>query len=98
MRCGQTAVISTLETIDFPDNIAGIGFPPSHLSIRGLLITNPGHVDPGYKGKMTFTVINMAKDPIALIPEKMEIVTLLLFELDSNVKSGFTARREPSLT
>jgi len=47
---------------------------------------------------MTFTVINMAKDPIALIPEKMEIVTLLLFELDSNVKSGFTARREPSLT
>src|SRR5262245_2776088 len=44
---GHTAVVETHEILDFPGNIAAIGFPPSRMSAKGLLTTNPGHVDAG---------------------------------------------------
>jgi dCTP deaminase len=47
---GETAVIETRETINLPATVAAIGFPPSSVSMQGLLMTNPGHVDPGYSG------------------------------------------------
>src|SRR5271163_1574285 len=59
LKTGETAVVTTAETLDLPSHIAGFGFPPSGVSFKGLLMTNPGHVDPGYKGVMRFTVINM---------------------------------------
>src|SRR5687768_6762724 len=58
---GRTAVLETMEELRVPNEYAAIGFPPSHVSSKGLLMTNPGHVDPGYSGSMRFTVINMAK-------------------------------------
>ena len=78
---GQTAFILTLEDFVLPSNITGIGFPPSRISCRGILMTNPGHIDPGYKGKMRFTVVNMGRNPFHLERGRM-IVTVLLFELD----------------
>jgi dCTP deaminase len=65
-----------------PADIAGFGFPPSGVSFKGLLMTNPGHVDPGYVGVMRFTVINMAKEKYRLTRGK-PIVTLLLFRLSA---------------
>jgi deoxycytidine triphosphate deaminase len=44
---GQTALVTTLETLNLPNNVAAIGFPPSRISAQGILMTNPGHVDPG---------------------------------------------------
>ena len=61
LKTGETAVITTLETLHLPGDIAAFGFPPSRVSFKGLLMTNPGHVDPGYEGVMRFTVINMPK-------------------------------------
>ena len=54
---GQTAVVTSKEKFIFPNNIAAIGFPPSRLSIKGLLMTNPGHIDPGSDNELHFTVI-----------------------------------------
>src|SRR2546430_1903946 len=45
---GQTAVVTTLEHLHMTRNLAAVGFPPSHVSVQGILMTNPGHVDPGY--------------------------------------------------
>jgi deoxycytidine triphosphate deaminase len=81
---GAIAVLTTSEILNLPARIAGIGFPPSHVSIKGLLVTNPGHVDPGYEGPMHFTVINMGRQPYVLRVSD-PICTLLLFELDSPV-------------
>lgn len=92
LKTGETAVVTTLEELRLPPNIAGVGFPPSRVSFRGLLMTNPGHIDPGYIGGLRFTVINMAREPYALKRGEV-IVTVLLFELDRDVRADYVARR-----
>jgi dCTP deaminase len=81
LMTGETAVVTTKEILHLPENIAAFGFPPSRVSFRGLLMTNPGHVDPGYDGVMRFTVINMAKEAYHLNSGD-RIVTLLLFGME----------------
>src|SRR5439155_1078559 len=80
LRPGRTAIVQTKEELHLPDNICAVGFPPAHVSGRGILMTNPGHVDPGYVGRLSFTVINMGRDKFLLSPG-LAIVTLLLFQL-----------------
>jgi|SRR5271170_950529 len=91
LRTGETAVVTTMETLHLPNNVAGFGFPPSRVSFKGLLMTNPGHVDPGYQGVMRFTVINMAREPYPL-ERGGKIVTLLLFRLDNAAHAGWLQR------
>jgi len=77
---GGTAVVETRETCHIPPDIGAIGFPPATVSAKGLLTTNPGHIDPGYEGTLSFTVINMGKRSFSLKCGD-EIVTLLLFRM-----------------
>jgi deoxycytidine triphosphate deaminase len=88
---GATAVLTTSEVLHMSSSIAAIGFPPSHVSIKGLLMTNPGHVDPGYVGPMHFTVINMGRSPYALRIGDA-ICTVLFFELDSSPECDWRSR------
>jgi len=58
LSSGETAVVITQEKFTLPKDIAGIGFPPStRMSFKGILMTNPGHIDPGYNGHLRFTLI-----------------------------------------
>jgi len=91
LKTGETAVVTTKEILHLPGNIAALGYPPSRVSFKGLLVTNPGHVDPGYEGVMRFTVINMAKDAYPLERGK-EIVTLLLFSMENPAHSDWRQR------
>lgn len=91
LELGHTVVILTKENLDIPADIGAFGFPPSRLSSRGLLMTNPGHVDPGFKGQLRFTVMNIGHEPIAL-REDDSIVSLLFFKLDSPVKADYAQR------
>lgn len=99
LRTGQTAIVVTKESIHLPGDYAGIGFPPSHVSSRGLLTTNPGHIDPGYNGPLQFTVINMGREDYVLRREDL-IVTLLIFKLATQVATDYAARHPnpPSAT
>ena len=81
LASGETAVIRTAETLQLPGDVAAIGFPPSTaVSLAGLLTTNPGHVDPGYRGPLHLTVINMGKEVFTLYREQ-RIMRLMLFRL-----------------
>lgn len=92
LMTGETAMVQTQETVHLPSDVAAIGFPPSKdVSSRGLLMTNPGHVDPGYEGHLKFTVINMGKEPFDL-NQTAAIVTLLLFRLDGAVRADWQTR------
>jgi deoxycytidine triphosphate deaminase len=91
LKSGHTAVVITKEFFSLPDDFAGIGFPPDSVSSQGILMTNPGHIDPGYKGSLRFTLINMGREPFSLKAGDA-IVTVLLFELEAPVKSGYAAR------
>lgn len=88
---GHTAIVTTLEELVLPNDIAGLAFPPSRVSFQGLLMTNPGHIDPGYTGKMHLTVINMAKERYILRSNEM-IITLLLVQLSGDPKSSWRQR------
>jgi dCTP deaminase len=75
-----------------PRNWAAYGFPPSHISGQGLLMTNPGHIDPGFSGRLRFTVINMSAEPISL-RRGDPIVTLLIHSLEVPAAYDFRVRR-----
>jgi dCTP deaminase len=79
---GHTAVIRTREAIRMGPNRSAIAFPPSRTSLRGLLMTNPGHIDPGYEGPLHCTVINMGRETFALNRGE-RIMRVLFFELDN---------------
>jgi dCTP deaminase len=83
LKQGHTVVIRTRETIHLGQRQAGIGFPPAFQSLQGLLMTNPGHVDPGYNGPLHCTVINMAHSPFRL-ERGDHIIRLLIFQLANN--------------
>lgn len=79
---GETAVVETHEYLSMPRTVAAIGFPPASISRVGLLMTNPGHIDPGFAGRLKFTVINLGKKPIELASGK-PICTLLFFSISA---------------
>jgi dCTP deaminase len=78
LKQGETAVIRTLEKLSLPTHVGAICFPPATLSLKGMLTTNPGHVDPGYQGHLHLTVINMSRKTLHL-ERGMRIMRLLLF-------------------
>ncbi len=93
LSSGETAVAITQERLTLPKDIAGIGFPPSKkMSFKGILMTNPGHIDPGYVGHLHFTLINMAKEEFVLNRGDM-LVTLLLFRLSQEINWDWLKRR-----
>jgi dCTP deaminase len=91
LNAGQTIVIRTEEEICLPSALAGFGFPPSRLSSQGILMTNPGHLDPGYKGHLHLTAINMGRASFE-IRKGDPIVTLVLFQLNERPKADFVDR------
>jgi dCTP deaminase len=85
LKSGQTIVIQIKEKFNLPTNISGMIFPPNSLAKKGLIMTNPGHIDPGYKGKITVCLVNMGKEPVPLY-KGQSIATLLTFftDVDTN--------------
>lgn len=96
---GHTAVIRTRETLALDSSLAGIAFPPANVSLRGLLTTNPGHIDPGYKGPLHLTVINMGREPFPLREGDriMRVLFIPLLETPDKPYNGPVASVTPEL-
>jgi len=88
---GETVVVETAETFHLPEDIAGFGFPPTSVANIGVLVTNLGHIDPGFDGKMQFTLVNMGHEHYSL-KEREPIYTLLLFKLNQAPKKDYRSR------
>jgi dCTP deaminase len=86
LKEGETAVLQTLESFDLDDSHTALVFPISSVCLKGLLMTNPGHVDPGYKGQLHVTVINMGREPYPL-KSGDRLLRALIFKLTSNVST-----------
>lgn len=54
---GETAVVRTIESFKLGDSHTALVLPVSSVSLQGLLMTNPGQVDPGYHGQLHVTVM-----------------------------------------
>lgn len=81
LKQGATAVIRTAETFCLDGNHTAVAFPASSVSLKGLLMTNPGHVDPNYNGELHLTVINMGREPYTL-KNGDRLLRVMVFELD----------------
>lgn len=80
LKPGGSLLVRIEENMKLPDDIGGICYAPARYSLKGMLIVNIGHIDPGYEGKLHFTVINLGKENLTL--RKGDIIsTLLLFKL-----------------
>jgi dCTP deaminase len=83
---GETALVQTVESFKLDAQHAAFVFPVSSVSIQGLLMTNPGHVDPGYVGPLHVTVINMGRKPFALQPGG-RFLRAVIHKLDASAAS-----------
>ena len=91
LHSGSTAFVETAERLCVPSDIAGFGFPPTSTAVKGILMTNPGHIDPGFQGHLTFTLINMGKEPYTIRRGDI-LFTTLWIKLDSNVDKDYSTR------
>ena len=93
LNSGMSVVVMSHETLDLPSDICAIALPPSRISSAGILIANFGHIDPGYRGHLRFTLINMGKEPFPL-QQRSLVMTLLLFRVPQ-VAVPFSSREVP---
>jgi len=91
LNSGETAFIETAEKLNVPSDIAGFGFPPASTAVKGLLMTNPGHIDPGFIGNLTFTLINMGREPFTIRRGDI-LFTTLWIKLSCNVEKDYKTR------
>ncbi|MDA8520125.1 dCTP deaminase domain-containing protein [Acidovorax sp. NCPPB 4044] len=77
---GATVVIKTSEKFLLGGRHAAVVFPASSVSLKGLLMTNPGHVDPNFEGHLHVTVINMGLQPFSL-KKGDRLLRTMVFEL-----------------
>ncbi|PHR24800.1 MAG: hypothetical protein COA37_03345 [Hoeflea sp.] len=97
LQPGETAVVETRERLQLGKQIGAFGFPPAGVSKNSILMTNPGHVDPGYKGHLTFTLINMGRREFPLKSGE-RIASLLIYRLQEEVAFDYSERNDPSST
>jgi deoxycytidine triphosphate deaminase len=89
---GETAVIRTIESFKLDSQHTALVLPVSSVSLQGLLMTNPGQVDPGYEGPVHVTVINMGHQPY-MLRKGDRLLRALVFKLDKAVASPYCAQK-----
>ena len=74
----------TIETVEMPDDLVGRIEGKSSLGRLGLMVhSTAGYVDPGFRGKFTLELANIATLPILLWP-RMRIGQLSVMELTTS--------------
>lgn len=77
---GEIISMFTKEELNLPADICATVFPLNSQSSKGLLVLNPGHIDPGFRGPVSVKALNLRKAPLA-ISLGMEIFTIIFERL-----------------
>jgi dCTP deaminase len=86
---GEFALGSTVEWVGLPDDIVGRLEGKSSLGRLGLIIhSTAGYVDPGWQGKLTLELSNVANLPIALY-EGMRIGQISFLQMTTPVERPY---------
>ena len=79
---GQFALLLTKEIIEMPDDAVGLLSIKSKHKLRGLISVSGFHVDPGYKGRILYSVYNAGPQEI-LIDQNDPVFLLWYAGLDN---------------
>lgn len=90
---GEIINLFTLEEVNLPPNVAATVYPINSQSSRGLLVLNPGHIDPGYHGPITVKAINLRRVTLPINRGK-KILTIIFYVLPKSTTSPY-ARNKP---
>jgi deoxycytidine triphosphate deaminase len=96
IKPSEIVTMLTLEVVNIPPNMVATVFAINRMSSKGLLILNPGHIDPGFKGPISICAINLSKEPFKLSLGD-DIFTIVFSELDTHLNpsdlfsSGFNS-------
>lgn len=63
---GKSVIVITHETLNMQNDVAAAAFPLAGRRQQGLLMINPGHIDPGFNGKLWFSLINLSRESYRL--------------------------------
>jgi deoxycytidine triphosphate deaminase len=87
---GPGGIISlfTLEELFLPKDIAATAFAMNAMSSQGVLVLNPGHVDPGFQGPLTVRILNVRATPKVLL-FGTPIFTVVFYRLDKPTLRGY---------
>lgn len=78
IRSGEFALLTTLEKISIPETLMGFISLRLTYAIRGLINISGFHVDPGWKGRLVFSVYNAGPNDIVL--RYKERMFMIIFE------------------
>jgi deoxycytidine triphosphate deaminase len=78
----------TLEELNLPSDIVAVAFPMNRWSSEGLLILNPGYVDPGFKGPLSIKAVNLRKSKID-ISLGQPIFTVAFFRIGAHTTHAY---------
>lgn len=93
---GDFGVISSLETVEMPkDHAARIGIR-SYFSRQGLFAATGPQIDPGFKGRLFITVINLSPNVITL-PYKEKFLTVEFHKLNEPVSKPYSGEFQDKL-
>lgn len=79
LQPSEIVTMLTKESVELPLNIHATVFAINKNSSSGLLILNPGHIDPGFKGPITICAINLSKDQMVLAVDR-KIFTIIFHD------------------
>jgi dCTP deaminase len=94
LEVGQSVKVSLIEKFDFGNDLAGIIFAPARISRCGIVVPDIGHIDPGFKGDLRLTLMNMGREPYRLV-KKQTVATILIFKLHKKCLYGLDQRQGP---
>ena len=82
IKPGQFALLVTKETIRIPDNNLGFISIKASVKFKGLINVSGFHVDPGFNGKLKFSVYNAGSRDI-ILTEGQKLFPLWISEFTS---------------
>jgi dCTP deaminase len=94
---GQFAMLLTLETLSIPSDSIGLISIKSNFKLGGLVNVSGFHVDPGYSGRLIFSVYNAGPQNIA-VTQAEPVFPLWLGTLDKATSDEYTGRRSGKST
>ena len=90
---GQFGLLITAETVRVPNNAIGFISIRAKAKFRGLINVSGFHVDPGFEGKLKFSVYNAGSQDIVLTPGD-RIFMIWYADLDRETEDGYGGQKE----
>jgi len=80
LRPGGLVTVLTLEELHLPLDFIGAAYAINAISQKGLLVLNPGHIDPGYRGVLAIKLLNLQRADY-IVRLKDLIFTVVFYKL-----------------